>query len=195
MRNEYENNKESYISTIEIKTLDDNSVEVIKEKEKLTFMSIYNILFLLFILSCVGYWSSIAGQMSFLFIIFSIPFWLVASETLFGVVVNLTEKQKINISENTLRLEKEKFGKIKTYEIALSSIESINLESIKLNIFTQLKRYRYTYLCTMNKRVRIKMPIIISNSESVTFFEFLEDEDKEFVVKALTKVLVNNHCK
>ena len=166
----------------------DNTIEII-QVNKINFGYIYNILLTGLILYIIGFWCSIAIQKSFIFIIISIPIWISGLDILLGTIVDLAEKQTIILTKTSLVLEKKLFGKIKQYEIQRKNIQDIKLDSYKVDFVTRFRNYKHVYLTYINRQWNIITPKIITDSEILTLFELVADEDKELLVNTLNKEL------
>ena len=154
-------------------------------KKSITASDISMIIFCLFWLGFIAFWTWCALQSSIFFALFSIPFWLIGFTMPIRIIDNINETQTIKVDKSRLTLIKSRPIIPDTYEYSFDEIVSIKMVPIKpKSIFSpsitrNMWRYQWTY--SMN----VMMPAIVNGLGTQYFFEGANDAEQEWVIKFL----------
>ena len=86
------------------------------------------VLFSVFWLGFVAFWTVMASQGSVFFALFSVPFWYVGIMMAKGVLTSLTQKQHIYMDKYTLRVKKQGLLTTSVKEFNIEDIDSITMK-------------------------------------------------------------------
>ncbi len=146
------------------------------------------LIFAIFWLSFVAFWTWGASQASVLFAMFSIPFWLVGITMLVGVVNSAKETQTVQIVGDRLILIKSRPIMPKTVEFRLAEVQAVRFTNFKGNPFSMLGNMK-----TMNRQRYgnnvIEQPAIISGVRTEYFFENLNEVEQEWATAYLDAIV------
>ena len=189
----------SFVSVVEDKTLavppKGTKIELTREfgdnflifmpKKGVSFSDIPLLLFCVFWLSFISFWTWGALQGSIFFAMFSIPFWLVGLFMLTGIINNINETQTIKVNRSSLTLIKSRPFNAKQYEYDFKDIQSIKVTHMKASPFFVFSNPRYMWRLQWPFGAGLTMPAIITGSGTRYFFEGANDAEQEWVTKFL----------
>jgi hypothetical protein len=169
----------------------DDSIELFYPKQGFKASMIFQVFFTLFWVGFVGFWTFMAAQGSILFVMFSIPFWLVGFGMLTGLINSISETQTLKLSRTTLTLKKDRPISPKTYEISIKDIESIKMKNLKMNNpFSMFGNFRLMFKMQKSFGMGgIEMPAIITGAKTEYFFEDANDAEQEWVTTTLDNII------
>ncbi len=173
-------------STIEVtKEIGDN-IKIIVPKKGLTLLDIPQLIFSIFWLSFICFWTWGASRGSFFFALFSIPFWIMGFSMISGIINSIYETQILTITKTKLTLEKKRPINEKSFEINLSEIQEIKITHMKAGPFSAFSNPRYMWRLKWSFGAGLVLPAIISGLGTEYFFEAANDAEQDWVTKFLS---------
>ncbi|NOX48569.1 MAG: hypothetical protein GXO89_16500 [Chlorobi bacterium] len=169
----------------------DDSIEIFYPKQGFKASMIFQVFFTIFWVGFVGFWTFMAAQSSFLFAMFSIPFWLIGFRMLGELINSISETQTLKVSRTSLTLKKDKSIRPKTIEIKVKDIQSIRMKNVKMNNpFSLFGNMKLMFKIQKSFGVGgIEMPAIISGVKTEYFFEDANDAEQEWVTTTLDRII------
>ena len=160
-------------------------------KKGITASDIPQMLFTIFWLGFICFWTWGASQGSIFFALFSIPFWLVGFGMLIGLINSINETQTLTVSKSQLTFEKTRPINGRKLNFNLSEIQEIKMTHMKAGTFTAFSNPRYMWRLQRSFGAEILMPAIISGSGTEYFFETTNDAEQEWVTKYLSNKVIH----
>jgi hypothetical protein len=173
-------------SVIEVTKETGDSIKLFIPKKGVTASDIPQLLFTIFWLGFICFWTWGASQGSIFFAMFSIPFWLVGLTMLSGLINSINETQTLTVSKSQLTLEKIRPINGKKFEFKLSDIQEIKMTHMKAGPFSAFSNPRYMWRLQWSFGAGLVMPAIISGSGTEYFFEAANDAEQDWVTKYLS---------
>ncbi len=156
-------------------------------KQGISSTQIPTLVFGIFWVGFVAFWTFLAAQGTVFFSLFSIPFWFVGLSMLYGVLIGSQESQKITITSETIKLAFNRPLFSSNFEANIKDIQEIsisNLRNIPKNILGNYNVAKYS-----QKKRSNKVPTIISYANSTSFFENATKEDQIWITALLNKIV------
>ena len=172
-------------SSIQVTKEMGDTVKIFLPKKGVTATDIPQLLFTIFWLSFICFWTWGASQGSIFFALFSIPFWLVGLTMLSGLINSINETQTLTVSKSQMTLEKTRPINEKRLEFNLSDIQEIKMTQMKAGPFSAFSNPRYMWRLQGSFGAGLVMPAIISGSGTEYFFESANDAEQDWVTKYL----------
>ena len=173
-------------SSIEVTKEMGNTVKLFIPKKGVTASDIPQLLFIIFWLGFICFWTWGAAQGSIFFALFSIPFWIVGLTMLIGLINSLNETQTLTVSKSQLTLEKTRPINGKRFEFDLVDIQEIKMTHMKARPFSAFSNPRYMWRLQWSFGAGLVMPAIIYGSGTEYFFEAANDAEQDWVTKYLS---------
>ena len=173
-------------SSIEVTKEMGDIVKLFSPKKGLTASDIPQLLFIVFWLGFICFWTWGASQGSIFFAMFSIPFWLIGLTMLTGLINSINETQTLTINKSQLTLEKSRPISGKKFEFNLSDIHEIKMAHMKAGPFSTFSNPRYMWRLQGSFGAGLVMPAIVSGSGTEYFFEVANDAEQDWVTKYLS---------
>lgn len=164
------------------KAFNEDQIEILYPKKGFTLSIIPSLLFCVIWLSFISSITFMFPSKNVMFLLFSIPFWLIGLGMLKSLVNSIFETQIIRFSNNTLELIKNKPIGSKTIKIKTSDIQTIRMKLWKTSAYSLISQFNL--LLKMQKSMEIggfEVPAIIYNSKVEYFFEDVNDVDQEWI--------------
>ena len=158
-------------------------------KKGFTASQIPQLLFSIFWLSFIIFWTWGASQGSIIFAMFSIPFWLVGINMIIGIVNSANEIQNIYIDKYTLKIQRNRPIRSKTFQTKIGDIETIKMKGIKMNPLTMFGNFRQMMKMQSSFGSPIEAPSVITGVKTEHFFEDANDAEQEWVTKLLDTIV------
>ena len=135
-------------------------------------------------------WTTMALMASFLFALFSIPFWLVGLAMIAGIVTNLFGYQEILIRRKNMVVRKFTVGFKIEHTIDYNTLNSIELE--KFTKYSNRTKNSFKLAASgANDSGLNSKTVAISHSDKELFIgEHLNESDKEWLVEHLNNEIV-----
>lgn len=172
-----------------------SAVEVTKElgdmvriyfpEKGFTASDIPAVLFAIFWLSFITFWTWGASQGSIIFALFSIPFWLVGIMMVGGIINGMFETQTLTAGGGQIVLEKNRPLFPKRHEFTFSGIQAIKMTPMKTGAFSTFSNSRLMFRRSWSYGVGMMLPAIISGAGTIYFFEAANDAEQEWVTQYL----------
>jgi hypothetical protein len=176
-------------SKIEI-SKNDNSIEILLKAKKFSASDIFPVIFSLFWVSFLVFWTIGAAQGSIFFALFSIPFWFVGVNMMIGLFNSFDEDHIITITKDQVELLKNRPINSKEYHMKYSNIYSIKIAPMRIsNPFSMALNFR---LMSKFNFMGMQIPTINFENETVNFFDQGSDAEQEWIVRFLNSVLKKN---
>ena len=173
-------------SSIQVTKEMGDTIKLFFPKKGVTASDIPQLLFSIFWLVFICFWTWGASQGSIFFALFSIPFWLVGFGMLSGLINSINETQTLTVSKSQLTLEKTRPINGKRFEFNLSDIQEIKMTHMKAGPFSVFSNPRYMWRLQWSFGAGLVMPAIISGSGTEYFFEATNDAEQDWVTKYLS---------
>lgn len=147
------------------------------------------LLFSIFWLGFVAFWTWGASQGSIFFALFSIPFWVVGITMVVGIINQVNEKQVVTINKQSIKVEKRRPLKSIVFETNLANVQAVKFAPTKStslnfgNSFNQLRRSKTGY------GALFVAPAVITSKKTQHFFESLNEAEQDWVVQTINKEL------
>lgn len=172
-------------SKISISKGADGQFELTLPKKGFSLSVIPQVLFSIFWLGFISFWTWGASQGSIFFAMFSIPFWFVGISMITGVINSANEIQKVSLNKNTLSIKRLRPIRAKSFETKLGDIQSIKMKGIKMSPFSVFGNFRQAMKMQSSFGSPIETPAIITGMKTEHFFEDANDAEQEWVTKLL----------
>jgi len=169
-----------------------NELELELPKKGFTASSIPQLLFAIFWLSFITFWTWGASQGSVIFALFSIPFWLIGIAMIVGLINSANERQIIKVDKYKLSIEKIRPIKSMFFEIENDKVVSIKMKNMELNQFSAFKNPSMMFKMRGSFGNSIEYPAIITGIKTQYFFENANDAEQEWIVKLVDKIVNQN---
>ncbi|MEM7102154.1 MAG: hypothetical protein AAF502_03410 [Bacteroidota bacterium] len=139
-----------------------------------------------FWLGFVGVWTAGAWALGGAFALFSIPFWVVGFGMIYGFSKTAFEKQKIELSGNTMTITKTRILNSKEVVLDLMDIESIEMKGLPANKqVTNMVFYDKNGI-KIKKNVGVTVPTITyEGNKKETILDYGTEEEKIWVAQLL----------
>jgi uncharacterized Fe-S cluster protein YjdI len=173
-------------SVIEMTKEMGDTVRLFIPKKGLTAADIPQLLFIIFWLGFICFWTLGASQGSILFAMFSIPFWLVGLTMLIGLINSINETQTLTVSKSKLTLVKTRPINGKRFDFNLADLQEIKMTHMKSGTFSFFSNPRSMSQNQSSFGAGVEMPTIISGSGTEYFFESANDAEQDWVTKYLS---------
>jgi len=164
-------------------------LELTLPKKGFTFSVIPKLLFSIFWLGFLSFWTWGASQASVLFALFSIPFWLVGLRMIVGVINSANEVQKISLNKSTLSIERIRPIRPQSFKTELNDIQAIKMKQVKMNPFAVLGDFRTMMRMQGSFGSPVETPAIITGMKTEHFFEDANDAEQEWVTQLLQSLV------
>lgn len=148
-------------------------------------VTIFALIFALFWLSFVAFWTWGALRFSALFALFSIPFWLVGLGMFWGCIAAAWESQTIEIGREDIVLRKQSPLSRQTTRIGMAEIEAVGMESFMPNNPFKAMRQARRLAPRASGRTGVLVPVISHGNMKTRFGESLSAAEMEWLVKVL----------
>ena len=165
--------------------------ELLHPKRGFTALSIPMLIFAVFWLSFVAFWTFFASQGGVFFALFSIPFWLVGLFMLGSILNSASEKQYVKLSKTSIILVKDRLFRTQSIEVSMEDIHSVELKDLKVNPFSMLGNTNY-----LSRQQRgygmlqpMLVPTVVSGMKLYHFFENASEVEQEWAVYVINKEL------
>jgi hypothetical protein len=175
-------------SLIEVERNNDDSMELLYPRKGFTFSMIPQLLFTIFWIGFISFWTFMASRSSLIFASFSIPFWFVGFGMVIGIINSIFEIQWLKITRSDLTLIKKRPIHPVKIELLIEDIQSIRMKTLKLNPFSMFGSYKYMFKMQNSFVSGIELPAIISGVKTENFFENANDAEQEWVTTTLENV-------
>lgn len=173
-------------SAIEVTKEMGGAIKLFFPKKGVTASDIPLLLFTIFWLGFISFWTWGASQGSIIFALFSIPFWLVGFTMLIGLINSINETQTLTISKSQLTLEKTKPINGKRFEFNLDEIQDIKMTHMKTGPFSAFSNPRFMWRLQWSFGAGLVLPAIMYGAGTVYFFESANDAEQDWVTKYLS---------
>lgn len=148
-----------------------------------TIATAAKLLFMFVWLSFVTLWTVFASKGSFLFALFSIPFFLIGLTVVVMTLNNIYEVQTLKVDKTKLSLLKKGLFFTKSFETTLKNIQSVKLTVNRGNPFNRKGKI------TSRARIAVfESPAIITGKKTVHFFENANDAEQEWIISLLNQL-------
>jgi len=176
-------------SKIEIKKGLNGTIELIYPKKGFSISLIPQLLFAIFWLGFISFWTWGASQGSVFFALFSIPFWLVGLSMITGIINSANEIQIITLDKYRLTVKRLRPIRPKIFETELKDIQSIKMKGMKMNPFAMFGNFRHMMKMQRSFGVAIEVPAIITGRKTEYFFDDANDAEQEWVTRILDNLI------
>ena len=165
-------------------------IEIVLPAKKFSSSDIFPVIFSIFWVGFLTFWTIGAAQGSIFFALFSIPFWFFGVSMILSLINSFDEDHIITVKRDEINLFKNRPINSKEYSIKYADIYSIKLGSLKFsNPFSMATNFR---LMSKFNMMGIQTPTINFGSESINFFEQASEAEQDWIVKLLNKILKKN---
>jgi hypothetical protein len=147
------------------------------------------LLFAIFWLGFISFWTWGASQGSIIFALFSIPFWLIGLNMIIGVINSANEIQVITLDKYRLTVKKVRPINAKVFETDVTEIQSIKMKAIKMNQFSPFKNFRYMIKMQRSFGAAVELPSIITGRKTEYFFDDANDAEQEWITSILDNLV------
>ncbi|MBL7851973.1 MAG: hypothetical protein JNN04_13815 [Cyclobacteriaceae bacterium] len=166
-----------------------DGVKLFLPSKGLTASDIPKLVFIIFWIGFIAFWTWGASQASITFAMFSIPFWIVGITMGAGIVNSINETQSLIISKGKLVLDKSRpIGGV-TIEYDLHEIMEIKMHHPKMGPFSAFTNPALMWRFQWSFGSAIVMPAIISGSATEYFFESANDAEQSWTIQFLNTKL------
>jgi hypothetical protein len=172
-------------SKIELTKESGEDIKLFMPKTGFKRADIPQLIFTLFWLVFIAFWTWSALQALAWFAVYAIPFWLIGLAMLAGLINAINETQTITVNNSTLTLFKERPFRSKKYEFKLQDVQSIKITHVRAEPFSSLSNPRYIWRLQWTFGAGHTMPAIISGKGTQYFFEAANDAEQEWAIKFL----------
>jgi hypothetical protein len=176
-------------SKIKLRKELDGSIVLSYPKKGLTLSLIPQLLFAIFWLGFISFWTLGASQGSIIFALFSIPFWIIGFVMIAGIINSANEIQIITLSKYKLNLKKQRPIRPSSFETDLKDIQSIKMKTLKMNPFSMFGNFRHMMKMQMSFGSAIELPSIITGRKTEYFFDDANDAEQEWVTSTLDSLV------
>ncbi len=162
----------------------DDQIEIELPKKGFKVAQIGMLIFPLFWLGFISFWTWGAAQGSIVFALFSIPFWIVGIFMVIGILNTFLEKQKLKVGKSILVLEKKKIENDTSIEYTFDEIFSIDKQQVKMNGFG-FGNFKHFFRNPAQFQQGLKYPAISTGTDTEFFFENASNAEQEWIIKFL----------
>jgi hypothetical protein len=178
-------------SKITLSKIEDN-FEIFLPSKKFSSSDIYPVVFSIFWIVFLVFWTLTASKAVPLFALFSILFWIAGIQMIIGLLISFDEDQIITIKKDRLELLKNRPINSKEYIVKYSDIYFIKMGGIKINNpFTFTNNFRL--MTNKFNLSRIQLPTMNTGNKTINFYELASDAEKEWIVRFLNAILRKNN--
>jgi len=149
----------------------------------------FPLVFALFWVGSVAFWTWGASQGSKLFAMFSIPFWLVGLGMLGGILNAIFERQRIELTSTGLRVESQRPFLARSQVIPVDEIGSIEMGRVVPTNPLTLARHMSRF-SQASGTAGIEMPVIYHGTRKTTFAEHVSEAEQRWLVKVLKTIVL-----
>ncbi len=167
----------------------DRSFEFTYPKKGFSLSLIPLVLFALFWLGFISFWTWGAARGSVIFALFSIPFWLFGVNMIVGIINSVSEVQIITLSKYTLKVQRQRPIRPKSFETDLQNIQSIKMKGMKLNTFSAFGNIRCMMKMQRSFGTAVEVPAIITGQKTEYFFDDANDAEQEWIASTLDSLV------
>ena len=171
-------------SKIEITKGFGGEVEIDLQKNGFTPKTIPLLIFSVFWMGFITFWTVGASKASIIFAAFSIPFWIVGVLLILGIVKSVTGSQHITLNRQNFSLVKKSIIGKKTFNCAIVEILAINKSKpLKKHLFAAYENIGNNQRQGGNTNT----PHLVAAGQSISFFESANTEAQDWIVAYLNK--------
>lgn len=149
---------------------------------------IFPLVFCVFWLAFMSFWTWGASRGSIAFALFSIPFWCVGIAMIVGLMNSICERQEIRLRQEGLRIARRRPCFPRVTEIPLEHISKIAID--KLAIRDPLTMARHLRRFPLGSWVGIPQAVITHGTRMTTVGEYLSEPEQEWVATTLRALVV-----
>jgi hypothetical protein len=189
------NEDEKYISTppngslIALNKNYDGTIELYYPPTGFSFSDIFYLIFSIFWVGFICFWTWGALQASIFFALFSIPFWFVGISMWIGLINRIFESERVYLAKEKIILAKNRPIGSKTIEYTAKEIVDIKLTPLKMTPFSTYSHIYHSWNSRWSRGAGIEMPAILSGFGTEYFFERSNDAEQEWVIKYIRNYL------
>lgn len=176
-------------SRIEMSKDAEGNLQITLPKKGFAISVIPQLLFAIFWLGFISFWTWGASQASIIFAMFSIPFWIVGISMIIGIINSINEVQKISLNRSVMNIERIRPIRPKSIAIDLKSIQSIRMKAIKVNPFAMFGNFRRLSKMQSSFGSPVETPAVIAGITTEHFFEDANDAEQEWVTTLLSNLV------
>jgi hypothetical protein len=176
-------------SKIEMKKRLNGNIELTYPKKGFSISLIPQLLFSIFWLGFLSFWTWGASQGSTFFALFSIPFWLIGLSMITGIINSVNEIQILTLDQNKLTVKRLRPIRPKTFETELKNIQSIKMKGMKMNPFSMFGNFSHMMKMQRSFGSAIEVPAIITGHKTEYFFDDANDAEQEWVTRVLERLV------
>lgn len=167
----------------------DGQLEFTLPKKGFSVSLIPQLLFAIFWLGFISFWTWGASQGSIIFAMFSIPFWFVGISMITGIINSANEIQKISLDKRTLSVQRIRPIRPKSFTTDVKDIQTIKMKGMKMNPFAMFGNFRHMMKMQSSFGSPVETPAIITGMKTEHFFEDANDAEQEWVTKLLESLI------
>lgn len=165
----------------------DEDIEIVVPAKKFSASDIFPIFFALFWVGFLVFWTIGAAKGSILFALFSIPFWIMGTAMIIGLINSFDEDNVITIKREGISLFKNRPINSKEYSVKYSDIYSIKMGNLKFN--NPLSMASNFRLMSKLNMMGIQTPTLNFGNESINFFEQASEAEQDWIIRLLNIIL------
>ena len=147
------------------------------------------LIFAIFWLGFVTFWTWGAAQGSIFFALFSIPFWLVGLSMVAGLINSANEIQVLTLDQHQLTLIRHRPIRPKSFEIDLKDIQAVKMKVMKMNPLSVFSNFGNMMKMQKSSGGALEVPAIITGQKTEYFFDGANDAEQEWIVKILASLV------
>lgn len=136
----------------------------------------------------VGFWTFMAAKGSWIFALFSIPFWYAGMGMIRGIYLNIRTWEKLEIGRQYITHSIGTGSKGTKRQFAMSTVQDIGLRYYKKNKVGISKSFQSMRFDPKKVRTADQQPAILLEDEEVFFFERASDQEQDWVIALLNDV-------
>ena len=167
----------------------DGKIELTYPSKGFSLSLIPQLLFAIFWLGFISFWTWGASQGSIIFAMFSIPFWLIGLSMIAGIINSAKEIQTITLNKNKLTVKRQRPIRPKAFETDLKNIQSIKMKGMKMNPFAMFGNFRHMMKMQRSFGAPVEVPAIITGQKTEYFSDDANDAEQEWVTSILDSLV------
>ncbi|MFK8044863.1 MAG: hypothetical protein AB8B72_05170 [Crocinitomicaceae bacterium] len=167
----------------------DGKIEMTYPSKGFSLSLVPQILFAIFWLGFISFWTWGASQGSIIFAMFSIPFWLVGLSMIAGIINSANEIQTIFLDRHKLIIKRQRPIRPKIFETDLKDIQSIKMKEMKMNPFTMFGNFSSMIKMQRSFGSPVELPAVVTGRKTEYFFDDANDAEQEWVTSILSSLV------
>lgn len=173
----------------------DGNVELTLPKRGFYSGLIPLIIFGVFWIGFIAFWTIGAARGSIIFALFSLPFWCFGIMLIIAIINSVKEVQVITINRQKITIERRRPIRSKSFETTLENIHMISMRPMKMNLanmFGNLNvamKMKPVAKLGSHDKFSLEMPGIVTGSKTEFFLESAGDVEQEWAINVLNALV------